>query len=144
MDSFDLLGLLSFTAICAAFYFIRSPLSAFVGVCAAIAVASGLLGAQLLRASVAEGSVLALGLLLYSFGLLIVRVMLRRSVSLQMLASFIDDPANGNVDDEIASRFRDAEGVGLVQRSSATYHLTSLGNALTVVLGVLYRLTGVA
>lgn len=67
------------------------------------------------------------GLGFYWFGLAIIRIMLTRSVSLNMLASFQKGSGGASAEEDVAGRLKDAQYYYLVRTSDKTYHLTWFG-----------------
>jgi hypothetical protein len=98
------------------------------------------LAASQLRVSAVEAALAVAGLVLYGGGLVIVRIMLHRSVSLRMLAALARRREEGSVED-IRSRLGDLERYGLAARSGDAYELTAFGRAVAGTLAVLYRVT---
>jgi hypothetical protein len=91
-------------------------------------------------AAAVESILAVAGLGLYCAGLVIVRIMLHRSVSLRMLTALAHGRQEASVED-IRSRLRDLERYGLAVRSGSSYELTALGRAVAGTLAVLYRVT---
>jgi hypothetical protein len=142
MNALDMVGIAGFVLITGSFYFICNPLSVFAAVGAAIAVmcavASSTVGAS---SPGADKIMLVLGLALYCFGLLIVRIMLRRSVSLHLLSRYAGGDAAPSVATDIARRLEDAEQYGLVARADGVYSLTLFGRCVASVVGLLHLVT---
>lgn len=141
MRLLDFIALGGFAAISALFYAIRSELSVFNGAClAAIAVCA----AAAWFGAVTDGSqwsVTVVGLALYWFGLLILRTMLRRSVSLNLLSSYANAQTQRDIGSDIRGRLADAERHGLMRRDVSDYRLTRFGGAVAGIVALLYRLT---
>jgi hypothetical protein len=145
MTAFDMLGIASFVLMTASFYFVRKLLSLFVAVGAGI-VALCTVASWRVAAGVpgAEKIMLALGLALYCFGLLIVGVMLRRSVSLHLLACYAGGDSSASVATDIARRLEDAEHYGLVARNDEAYGLTLFGRCVASLVRVVHLMTRTA
>lgn len=79
------------------------------------------------------------GLALSSFGLLIVRVMLIRSVSLQLLARLTAGDIPGRVTDDIGGRLKDMEYFRLIRRGDLN-RLTAFGWFCSFVVVIFYTL----
>jgi hypothetical protein len=81
------------------------------------------------------------GLGLLWVGLLILRAMLRRSVSLQLLMCFTRGQDDA-IDDRIASRLEDAVKYGLVTPTANGYALSRVGWFVASVVGTAYASLG--
>jgi hypothetical protein len=90
----------------------------------------------------ADALVLLTGLALYWIGLLIVRVMLSRSVSLHLLLACSSGHDRPTMDDRLAGRLDDARKYHLVHQRADVYTVSRFGLVLDVVLGGLYRVVG--
>jgi hypothetical protein len=122
----------------AIFYFVRKipaylALSAVVVVVFALATVGHIEWVQ-----PSEWIVAVAGLLLCVFGLLIVRVMLIRSVSLRLLAS-IDSGAQETIGEDIGGRLHDMIAFGLIRAvPDGTCDLTPFGRFVGGVVAVFY------
>jgi hypothetical protein len=86
----------------------------------------------------AEWLVMVVGLLLCIFGLLIVRVMLVRSVSLRLLARMDSGQSEGMVED-LGGRFGDMRAFGLITGApDGRNTLTAWGRTVSSIVAVLY------
>ena len=85
-----------------------------------------------------EWYVTTAGLLAAFAGLLIVRLMLMRSVSLRLLGR-VDRGAGRGFDDDIGIRVREMRVFGLARRTRRGNALTPLGRAVAGVVAPLYR-----
>jgi hypothetical protein len=133
----DVVGVMAFLLISMAFGSIRGGATRFMAACAVVIVASAIVT----RAARAEGpdwGFLIAGLALYSFGLLVLRTMLRRSVSLRMLAACAGDRSVASVSQDVASRLGELSRYRLVRRSGPEYRLTAWGRSLTTLLRMVY------
>jgi hypothetical protein len=92
----------------------------------------------------ADATALMTGLVLYFAGLLIVRAMLIRSVSLQLLISHGLEQQDAAFDERVASRIEEAVRYGLVRPQDGRYALSGPGRVLAAVLAGLYRLANLS
>jgi hypothetical protein len=83
--------------------------------------------------------VLELGLLLFIFGLLIVRTMLIRSVSLHLLRR-LETGQEGSMGEDIGGRLADMRRVGLIQAAGTGNTLTPFGRLIGGVVALFYAL----
>ena len=137
MDTLQVSAIVAFTLVSLAFYIARKMVL-FNVFCQA--VLGGFFLANLYReAGVSlEFGVMTAGLFLYWFGLLIVRVMLQRSVSLHLLMSYFrKDPAE-TIQEEVSGRFRDALFFRLVNRTEETFQLTLFGRFIASIVTLFY------
>lgn len=86
-----------------------------------------------------EWMVLTSGLLLCCFGLLIVRVMLIRSVSLQLLRRLAGGESGEGIREDIGGRLKDMEFFRLIRRGEEN-RLTAFGWFCSTVVVVFYAL----
>lgn len=140
MTTLDLYGIVVFAVLVLLFYGVRSiPLY----VALALAIVGGF-------AAVTSGStatvgwptwlVMLSGLLLCAFGLLIVRTMLIRSVSLHLLRS-IDSGHADTFNEDIATRLSDMRALSLIRARDGDEHtLTSVGRLIAGGVAALYTL----
>jgi uncharacterized membrane protein len=145
MTILDTLGIGGALVMSAGFLFVRRPLAAFNAVCAIVVVGCGMVAWDRARSTHPEEALLLVaGFILFWLGLLIVRIMLRRSVSIRLLESYRE--AGGHepdVREGIRSRLQDAERCRLVRHSSDMYRLTWFGYLVASLLRVVYRVTKV-
>jgi hypothetical protein len=88
-----------------------------------------------------EWIVMTLGLALFWFGLFVVRIMLKRSVSLSLLSRKGQSIGSQSVSAEIATRLKDLKTYGMVNRSSdETVELKGFGKILADVVFLLYSI----
>lgn len=128
MKEIELLGVLSCAAITAAFYFIRKRMFIYLLFCGAIIAGFAVAGSRNLDSSgIDEWLVILAGLCLYWLGLMSVRIMLVRSVSLNLLASFRDGRPGNTMEEDISGRLGDARKNRLVSSASGVYELTWFG-----------------
>jgi hypothetical protein len=131
-------GVGSLTLILLVFYFVRK-IPAYIALCNAIVVAFWAATLRLSAPSqLSQRIVLTLALLLCAFGLLIVRIMLIRSVSLRLLAA-IDSGAQETIGDDIGGRMEDMRAFHLVRATSGGKSaLTRFGWFISGVVAVFY------
>ena len=82
----------------------------------------------------------ALGLVLYGFGLSIVRVMLDRSVSLRILQRISQEESPITIRDDIAGRLADARRHRLIRESGAGCELTFFGRSIAICVAICRRI----
>jgi hypothetical protein len=143
MTLLDLAGILAFLAISLGFYWLGSRMSLFNCFCVLI------LGILILftekswsdeHVHFSEFFVLIVGLLLYWFGLLAIRTMLQRSVSLSLLRSYAAGTPVQTIKKDIESRLKDAERHNLLHKKGAEYELTGFGRSISSLAAALYRI----
>jgi len=139
MNSIDIWGLGTFVLITILFFLLGSRPVFFHLLCA-ILIAIFILrtGKTLDPENAGEWIVLTTGLTLYWFGLVIVRIMLTRSVSLHMLAAYAKGDYRQNASEGIADRLKDATHFGLVRVKDRDYGLTSFGKIIGTVVAISY------
>jgi hypothetical protein len=91
----------------------------------------------------ADAIAMITGLVLYWIGLLFLRAMLSRSVSLHMLVCYRQGEDQPTIDERIASRLDDARRYHLVVEDGDRYALSRVGVAVDFVLAGLYQVVGV-
>lgn len=139
----DRLALISLLGLCATFYFVRTSLAWFLAACVAVLGLCEFMSGQWADPGTAvERLVIVLGLALSSLGLLTVRVVLTRSVSLRILSAYVEGPADVRIGADIARRVEEAEHYRLVTRRDDRYTLTVFGRAVARIMAVLYRTQG--
>ena len=141
MNTFNMLGLATFLSITILFFLIRFYPIVFHVVCAILI--GGFVhwtGRKLNMDSIGEWTLLTTGLVLYWFGLVIVRVMLTRSVSLRMLSGFDRQEQSVRSEEGIASRLQDATHFGLIVPSEKGYALTFFGRFIASIVAFSYLL----
>lgn len=92
----------------------------------------------LATSSIADFYFILLGAELFWAGLLIVRIMLKRSVSLQLLIHEFTQSGNYSSSPWIAERLRDAIQWDLVSISTERYALTKKGKIIALLVGSLH------
>lgn len=140
MNTLSYWGLGAFALISIVFYMARK-IPVYVALCAAVL---GLFAFTTVgtidRHQPGEWLILFTGLALCSFGFLIVRVMLVRSVSLQLLARLTADGSpGGGVTEDIGSRLKDMEYFRLIRRGNQN-QLTAFGWFCSTVVVIFYAL----
>ena len=106
--------------------------------CAAVIV-GGAIATRDARSQGPDWGILLAGLALYSFGLLFLRTMLRRSVSLRLLAACAEERSPITAREDIGRRLGDLSRYGLARREGPEYRLTAGGRSLAAVLGLVYN-----
>src|SRR5262249_49347044 len=88
-----------------------------------------------------EWIVMTLGLILFWFGLFVVRIILRRSVSLSLLSRKGKSTGNQSVSAEIATRLKDLRTYGMVNESSdEKFELKGFGKFMAGLVFLLYTI----
>lgn len=141
MNTFNVLGLATFIAMTILFFIVRSYPIIFHIVCAILIGAFvHWTGRKLHMNSIGEWTLLTVGLVLYWFGLVIVRVMLTRSVSLRMLADYDRREQSVTSADGIAARLEDATHFGLMVAKGDGYGLTLFGRLIAGIVAFSYTI----
>jgi hypothetical protein len=134
------LGLVSWLAVAASFYAFKRAFwfsAASVVVIFAFVVASA--GRQGMEAP--DRAAIAVGLTAWWLGLLLVRTMITRSISLTLLIAFANH-ANGDIQESVARRLDEAAKYGLAVFDGRQYTLARLGRIVTACARVAYLATG--
>ena len=143
MDALSGYGILALAVLASIFYFLRQ-IRAYVVACGVLVGGFAALTFQYARSGAfAEWVVSVLGLGLCSFGLLIVRVMLIRSVSLLLLGE-IAAGRPGRMDERLGGRPNDMRAFRLIVEREGANHLTGFGRFIGGVVNTLYTLFRVA
>ena len=119
------------------FYFVRK-IPMYIGLCGAICV--GFVAVTAPSADFSRPSgwlVMTAGLLCASFGLLIVRVMLIRSISLNLLRN-LDSATESTFTEDLGGRLGDMRKFRLIRANGAENVLTPFGRLIAGVVGVFY------
>ena len=133
------MAIAAFLGITFLFFAIRSRPILFHLLCAGLLV--GLVwwtGRTLMASSIGEWIVVTVGLILYWFGLTIVRIMLTRSVSLHMLANHAKGRETKTAGEGIADRLKDVRQFGLVSKTNDGYRLTAFGSLIAGIVAFSY------
>ena len=141
MNTLNVLGLATFIAMTILFFIVRSYPIIFHIVCAILI--GGFVhwtGRKLQMSSMGEWTLLTVGLVLYWFGLVIVRVMLTRSVSLRMLADYDRREQSVTSSGGIAARLEDATHFGLMVAKGEQYVLTLFGRLIAGIVAFSYTI----
>lgn len=137
MDTLQVSGIAAFTLVSLAFYFMRKMLSFNIfSILVVTALVIAIFHFQLPLSP--EMLVLLSGLILYWFGLLIVRVMLQRSVSLHLLLSYFWGSPAETIQEEVSNRFKDALFFKLAQRDGEIFKLTFFGKFIASIVALFY------
>jgi hypothetical protein len=83
---------------------------------------------------------ITIGLAFYWFGLAIIRIMLTRSVSLNMLAGFQKGFGGSTAEEDVAGRLKDAQHYYLVHGSEKTFRLTWFGWIFASLTAIAYHI----
>jgi len=119
MATLDSYGVVAAASVLLTFYFVRK-VGAYIKTCIAIVLATGIAtSVSLVADTLASGVVLVAGTALLAFGLLFVRIMFIRSVSLNMLRSIQNESAAGFGED-IGGRLRDMRAFRLIRTTHET------------------------
>ena len=139
MDSLNSFGLGTFVLISILFFLIGSRPNLFHLLCALLIAAFVIqTGKTLDPDRLGEWIVMTVGLTLYWFGLVIVRIMLTRSVSLHMLADYAKGDRKQTTSEGIATRLNDATHFGLMRADESRYTLTSFGKVIATIVAISY------
>ena len=142
MTVLDWYGLASLAAISLSFYAVRR-ISRYIFTCALVVVAFGWATRDYLLRVPAQWIVMGSALCLAAFGLLIVRVMLTRSVSLRLLRR-LEASLNDEFARDITSRLDDMRSFGLIRDvPGERVALTGFGQFIGSVISMLYAAFGV-
>lgn len=140
MSVIDLYGAVAVALIAVVFYFVRK-IPAYIGICAAIVVGFAVVTFPMVDLhSPSDWMVMTVGLGLSSFGLLIVRVMLVRSISLRLLRS-MDGTEASTFGDDLSGRLGDMRAFHLIQTVDGGDNvLTPFGRFVGGVVHALYSI----
>ena len=139
MSAIDGYGALALLIIAMIFWFIRTiPAYLVAGGITVVVFAVVTLGAMD-WASVSNWLVMTSGLMLSVFGLLIVRVMLIRSVSLNLLGS-MQGERKESFGEDIGARLGDMRKFGLIQTTGTENSLTGFGRFVGGVVALFYAM----
>ena len=143
MATLDWYGLGALALIALVFYLVRK-IPMYIALCGVICagfVAVTVSGVDFSHAS--EWIVMTLGLLASSFGLLIVRVMLIRSISLNLLRN-LDNAVQSTFTEDLGGRLGDMRKFHLIEPKGEESTLTAFGRLVGGVIGALYSLLRIA
>jgi hypothetical protein len=144
MDTVDLAGVLCWCLMTVAFVTTGSRVGIWTAACGVLIALTAIVCASDARGlRNADAVALILGLSLYWIGLLILRAMLNRSVSLHMLVCYSHSKVDPSIDDRIADRLDEAVRYRLIRADSGMYGLSRAGVALDQVVAKLYRTFGI-
>src|ERR1043166_5506129 len=137
---FDWYAILTQACIFIIFYFIRARTLFLLGCILIIVSFAALSLGSVAWERPSQWLVTNCGFQLSAFGLLMVRTMLVRSVSLRLLGR-IAAGQSGSITEEVAHRLNDLRRFGLTTRVDGKNSLTRLGRAISTVVAVLYALS---
>jgi hypothetical protein len=138
MTALDWYGFAALVLVFLIFYAVRRILLYLVA-CLVVVAAFAFVARAELATATASWLVSTLGLLLFTFGLMIVRVMLIRSVSLHLLRR-VQASEKDEFAEDIGGRLHDMRKFGLVRGTSEAAELSNFGRFVSGVVGVFYAL----
>jgi len=137
----EIVGIICLVMISIFFYAVRKKLVLYHIACALVVGFFVFYGLRYVGATPFEQFLLiTFGLAFYWFGLAIIRIMLTRSVSLNMLASFQKGLAGATAEEDVAGRLKDAQHYYLVSASDKIYHLTWFGWIFASLTAIAYHI----
>jgi len=137
MSAIDGYGALALLVIAMVFWFIRTIPAYLAAGGAIVALFAAVTFSSLTWAEASNWVVMTCGLGLSVFGLLIVRVMLIRSVSLNLLGSMHGDRKE-SFGEDIGARLDDMRKFGLIQTTGSDNSLTGFGRFVGGVIALFY------
>jgi xanthine/uracil permease len=141
LKDIEIVGLVCLLLISVFFYIVRRKLILYHVACAIVVGAFILYAMQYFDPTpVDQFLLITFGLAFYWFGLAIIRIMLTRSVSLNMLASFQKGSGAATAEEDVAGRLNDAQHYYLVRTSDKTYHLTWFGWIFASLTAIAYHI----
>lgn len=136
----EIVGIICLLLISVMFYAIRKNLILYHIACALVVGVFVFYALRYVDTTVDPFMLLAFGLAFYWFGLAIIRIMLTRSVSLNMLASFQKGLSGATAEEDVAGRLKDAQHYYLVSTSDNTYQLTWFGWIFASLTAIAYHI----
>ena len=138
MSAIDLYGAVAVALIGVVFYVVRK-IPAYIGICGAIVVGFAVVTFSMVDlGNPSDWVVMTFGLLMSSFGLLIVRVMLVRSISLRLLRT-MDGAEASTFGEDLSGRLGDMRAFNLIHTAGDGQNLlTPFGRFVSGVVNVLY------
>jgi hypothetical protein len=136
----EIVGIICLLLISVMFYAIRKKLILYHIACALVVGAFVFYALRYADTTIDQFVLLAIGLAFYWFGLAIIRIMLTRSVSLNMLASFQKGLSAATAEEDVAGRLKDAQHYYLVSTSDKTYQLTWFGWIFASLTAIAYHI----
>lgn len=137
MKELEVAGISCLLILSAIFYVVRKRMVLFQILCASTITIFIIISSRYVG-SPSERVLLICGLGLYWFGLIVLRIILNRSVSLNLLASLRDGLSDNTVKEDIAGRLKDAQHYHLVSVANETYRLTWFGWIFALVITLAY------
>ena len=142
MHALDWFGIGAVALLALVFYQVRQ-VRTYVAAAATIVVIFGVATVSVdTLASAADRWLMISGLFAFALGLLIVRIMLIRSVSLLLLGSLGAGPRD-LFQHDIQSRLDDMRHFGLIARQGDRHELTSRGRLIAALVAISYALLGI-
>jgi hypothetical protein len=89
-----------------------------------------------------EKVVLVTALFLFATGLIFVRIILIRSVSLRLLVQQASESPTSTIEDDVAQRLEDAIRYRFARKEGPLYKLAVPGQITAATIAILYQLTG--
>jgi len=139
----DILALSGLACLCAGFYFTRRSLLQFIVLGCSLLLFFWALLYALGNSDSGPSLVAGTALALCWLGLLGIMTMLRRSVSLQLLAALSTGEVETDGAIPIGGRLADGVALGLMEAPTAEYRLTARGRFIALLVRLLYALARV-
>jgi hypothetical protein len=140
----EIIGIICLLFISVFFYIVRKKLILYHVACALVVGIFVFYALQYVDPPPLEQFLLlTFGLAFYWFGLSIIRIMLSRSVSLNMLASFKKGFSGATAEEDVAGRLKDAQHYHLVSHPDKTYKLTWFGRIFASLTAIAYHIFGI-
>jgi len=140
MISFDWYSLCALGLVAFTFYRFRT-IRSFLIISVVVGIGFGIATSGLVARSTQEIALANVGLWLYILGLLIVRTMLKRSVSLHLLFR-ISSGHRGVMAEDIETRLEDLHRFALVDRKNGMNALTIWGRLVSSFVAIVYKIAG--
>jgi xanthine/uracil permease len=141
LKDIEIIGLICLFLISVFFYIVRKKLILYHVACALILGVFIFYAMRYIHpATFDQFLLITFGLVFFWFGLAIIRIMLTRSVSLNMLASFQKGSGAATAEEDVAGRLNDAQHYYLIRGSDKNYHLTWFGWIFASVTAFAYHI----
>jgi hypothetical protein len=141
MTATDAVAVVAWLVITASFCFVRRSLGRHVAACGVVAAPP--MWATFRPAPAPDREqwlLLLLGILLYGAGLLVLRLILRRSVSLHLLFALSAGQGSQRIREEMVDRLADLERFRLASCRARSYALTPFGRVTAAAVSAIYAL----